>query len=282
MHYVDSGSGRPILLLHGNPSSAFSWRKVIPRLTQFGRVLAVDHMGFGKSAKPEIEYSFFQHATFLEEFIRIAGLKDIILVIQDWGSALGFDYAARHLHNVRGIMFFESIIRPYSSWNVFPSSDPNDTSRELFKKMKQGDRGGPGWQLNVDQNVFITQLLPHLLDTKLPQSEMAEYEAPFAKPEWRIPIWRLPKDDPIDGDPADVAVTVARYSLTVGNSKMPKLLIWSPRGATLIQEHVDWLQKNFQNLSVVQLKSGVHFFQESNADEFLAAFGQWFQRSFEA
>src|SRR3981081_264398 len=109
MHYEEQGRGKPILLLHGNPSSGYSWRKVMPTLARWGRAIAIDHMGFGESNKPEIEYSFFQHATFLEEFIRRMRLADITLIIQDWGSALGFDYAARHEANVRGIMFFESI-----------------------------------------------------------------------------------------------------------------------------------------------------------------------------
>lgn len=277
MHYEEQGSGRPILLLHGNPSSGYSWRKVMPTLARWGRAIAIDHMGFGESDKPAIEYSFFQHATFLDEFVRRLHLTDITLIIQDWGSALGFDYAARHEANVRGIMFFESIIKPYDSWAVFPSSDPHDASRDLFQRMREGDRGGPGWELNVIQNVFITQLLPRLLNVKLPQSEMAHYTKPFDEPEWRVPIWRLPKDDPIAGDPPDMVATVEKYSNAMKRSNLPKLLIWSATGATLIEEHVEWLRQNFRNLTVVKLSSGVHFFQESNSDEFLQAFTNWFR-----
>src|SRR5262249_23623741 len=137
MHFVEQGSGNPILLLHGNPSSGYSWRKVMPTLARYGRAIAIDHMGFGESAKPNIDYSFYQHSAFLEEFIDRLRLTNITLIIQDWGSALGFDYAARHESNVRGIMFFESIIRPYKSWAVFPSSNPNDPSRGLFQTMRQ-------------------------------------------------------------------------------------------------------------------------------------------------
>ena len=278
MHYEERGSGDPILLLHGNPSSGYSWRKVMPDLAKHGRVIAIDHMGFGQSAKPEIEYSFFQHAAFLEEFIDKMALKNITLVIQDWGSALGFDYAARHEDNVRGIMFYEAIIKPYTTWAEFPKSDPNDQSRVLFQEMRQGDKDGPGWKLNVEQNVFITQLLPRLLDVQLPADEMAEYQKPFEKPEWRVPIWRFPKEIPIAGDPADVAVTVGKYTAAMMRSNLPKLLIWSSTGATLVEEHFEWLQRNFKKLSIVKLNSGVHFFQESNVNEFLRAFTEWFTR----
>jgi haloalkane dehalogenase len=277
MHYEERGSGDPILALHGNPSSGYSWRKVMPELAKHGRAIAIDHMGFGQSDKPSIEYSFFQHATFLEEFIEQKGLKNITLIIQDWGSALGFDYAARHEDNVRGIMFYEAIIKPYTTWAEFPKSDPNDPSRGLFQQMRQGDKGGPGWQLNVEQNVFITRLLPSLLGVRLPAREMAEYQKPFEKPEWRVPIWRFPKEIPIAGDPADVAVTVGKYTAAMMRSDKPKLTLYSKNGATAVEEHVEWLRRNFKNLTVVELKSGVHFFQESNVDEFLEAFTTWFK-----
>lgn len=278
MYYQQQGIGDPILLLHGNPSSSFSWRKVMPVLAKYGRVIAVDHMGFGKSDKPAIEYSFFQLATFLQEFIDKMELRNITLVIQDWGSALGFDYAARHGENVRGIMFYEAIIKPYDSWDTFPKSDPNDQARELFRTMRQGDKDGPGWQLNVNQNAFINQLLPNLLAVQLSAAEMEEYRKPFKKPEWRVPIWRLPKDIPIAGEPADMAVTVGRYAAAMVKSNHPKLLIWSSNGATVVEEHVEWVRRNFKNITIVRLSSGVHFFQESNVDEFLQAFTQWFTR----
>ena len=277
MHYAEQGSGSPILLLHGSPASSYSWRKVMPELAKHGRAIAIDHMGFGQSDKPAIAYSFFQHATFLEAFIDKMALKNITLIIQDWGSALGFDYAARHEDNVRGIMFYEAIIKPYPTWAEFPKSDADDQWRGLFQEMRQGDRGGPGWQRNVDQNVFITQLLPKLLSVRLPAREMAEYRKPFEKPEWRVPIWRFPKEMPIAGDPADMVATVGKYTAAMIRSNLPKLLIWSSTGATLVAEHVEWLRRHVKNLTVVELKSGVHFFQESNIDEFLEAFTAWFQ-----
>ncbi|MCA1593783.1 MAG: haloalkane dehalogenase [Acidobacteria bacterium] len=278
MHYEEQGSGNAILLLHGNPSSGYSWRKVMPALAKYGRAIAIDHMGFGKSDKPHIEYSFFQHATFLEKFIEKMGLKNITLIIQDWGSALGFDYAARHEDNVRGIMFYEAIIKPFNTWAEFPKTDADDKSRDLFRAMRQGGKGGPGWKLNVEENVFITQLLPNLLAIPLPEAEMDEYRKPFKKPEWRIPIWRFVKEIPIAGDPADMTVTVGKYSAAMTRSNLPKLLIWSSSGATLGQEHVEWLRQNFRNLTIVRIGSGVHFFQDSNVNEFLQAFAEWFKK----
>ena len=146
MHYVEQGSGDPILFLHGNPSSSFSWRKVIPLLADIGRCVAPDHMGFGKSDKPKISYSFYNLSDYLDAFIDRLNLRNITLVIQDWGSPLGFDYFARHQSNVCGIVYFEAIIKPFDSWNDFPAKDADPQSRQLFREFRTGEENGVGWK----------------------------------------------------------------------------------------------------------------------------------------
>jgi len=278
MHYVDEGSGDPLLFLHGNPSSSFSWRKVIPRLSGMARCIAPDHMGFGRSDKPKISYSFFNLSDYLEAFIERLNLRNITLVIQDWGSPLGFDYFARHLSNVSGIVYFEAIVKPFASWDDFPAKDANPQSRQLFREFRTGDENGPGWKLIVEQNMFIKALLPNLLGVPLSPQEMAEYEKPFERPEWRVPMWRLPKDIPIENNPPDVAVTVQRYTDALRASDTPKLLIYSRTGITLRQDAVEWSRSNLRNLTVRELSGGNHFFQESHPIEFAEAIRDWYQR----
>jgi haloalkane dehalogenase len=276
MHYVEQGSGDPILFLHGNPSSAFSWRKVIPLLADVARCVAPDHMGFGKSDKPKISYSFYNLSDYLDAFVERLNLRNITLVVQDWGSPLGFDYFARHQSNVCGIVYFEAILKPFESWDMFPAADADPQSRQLFREFRTGDVNGRGWQLIVEQNMFIKALLPNLLGTQLTPQEMAEYEKPFERPEWRVPMWRLPKDIPIENSPPDVTVTVQRYTDALKASDVPKLLIYSRSGITLRQDAVDWSRANLRNLTVRELSGGHHFFQESHPAEFAQTIRDWY------
>lgn len=161
LHYIDEGSGaRTFLLLHGQPTSVYLWRNVIPHLAKEGRVVAVDLIGFGKSDKPDIEYRFVDHRRYVEGFIDALGLSNVILVGHDWGGALAFDYAARHPNNVAGIAFFETILAPIPSFDFFPPGPIG----ELFKGFRSGTENdqtpGSGWDLIVNQNVFLKQILP--------------------------------------------------------------------------------------------------------------------------
>ena len=187
MHYIEQGSGDPILLLHGNPTSSYLWRNVIPHLSPLGRVIAPDLIGYGKSDKPDyIQYSWFDQVRYIEEFIRVMRLKNITLVLHDHGSAIGFHYAMGHQRNVRAIAFFEAIVRPFT-WDNFSSPE----FRALFQAFRTGGVGGIGWQMIVDQNVFIEQLLPLASGRPLSEAEMSHYREPFLDPPSRAPIWRL-------------------------------------------------------------------------------------------
>ena len=276
MHYEEQGSGEPdpaaarqsfvrLLMAEGDARASQAW----PGYRH--RSHGLRPIGLSQT----IEYSFFQHATFLEEFIDQKALKNITLIIQDWGSALGFDYAARHEDNVRGIMFYEAIIKPYATWAEFPKSDPNDPSRNLFQDMRQGDKDGPGWELNVGQNVFITSFCRGCLTSSYPQTRWPNTRSPSRSLSGgsRSGVSRRSSPSPAI---QPTSVTVGKYTATMMRSNLPKLLIWSSTGATLVEEHVQWLQRHFKNLSIVKLNSGVHFFQESNIDEFLQAFTAWF------
>jgi haloalkane dehalogenase len=240
-------------------------------------------MGFGQSDKPDIPYSFCNHAHYLERFVELLqpSLTDITLVIQDWGSALGFDYAARHPEKVKAIAFYEAILKPFERWDEFPKIGTNP-ARDRFRQYRTGDEGGEGWQILVDENEFVVGLLPELLKPFQPSAEeLDHYLRPFSEPKYRKPIWRFPKEIPIENDPADVTAAAARYAAWLQQSPIPKLLLWSPQGATLGPEHVEWCRQNLSNLTEIPLnkedprKADAHFFQESSPEVVSQALLNW-------
>lgn len=270
MHYLDVGTGTPILLLHGNPTWSYIWRNVIPHLSPLGRCIAPDLIGYGRSAKPEIRYRWSDHVRYLDEFIKKLGLKDIILVLHDQGSGLGFHYAKRHEANVRGLAFFEAIIRPYP-WDSFSSPE----FRALFRRFRNGGIGGEGWQIIVEQNAFIEQLLPQSAGRPLTQREMQNYREPFKDRLSRVPIWRFARETPIGGEPADVWDAVSEYSEWLKITNRPKLLLYAKPGALVTEEHFDWARRNIQDLQTVDLGPGLHFLQESSPHRIGREIAHW-------
>jgi haloalkane dehalogenase len=192
MHYVEEGSGDPVLFLHGNPTSSYLWRNIIPYAARVGRAVAPDLIGMGRSDKPDIDYSFFDHVRYVDGFIDALDLRDITFVVHDWGSALGFHYARRHERNVKGIAFMEAILRPYT-WNDWP-----EQARGLFQAFRTPETG---WDLIANRNVFVEDVLPGSVVRKLTDEEMDRYRAPFPTPESRKPVWRWPNEIPVDGQP---------------------------------------------------------------------------------
>lgn len=169
MHYVDEGEGDPVLFLHGNPTSSYLWRNVIPHMTAFARAIAPDLAGMGRSDKPDIPYRFFDHSRYVEGFIAALGLENVSLVIHDWGSALGFHYARRHEDNLRGIAFMEAILRPVR-WADFP--------KDLKLGFKLFRTPGVVWAMISAGNVFVDKILPQAIVRRLSSEEMARYREP--------------------------------------------------------------------------------------------------------
>ncbi len=268
LHYVDEGSGDPILFLHGNPTSSYLWRNIIPHVTPVGRAIALDLIGMGKSDKPDIEYRFFDHVKYVEGFIEEMGLENITFVIHDWGSALGFHYASRHEGNVKGLAFMEAIIAPVPSWEAFP-----EAARELFQSFRTPE---VGWELIVNQNVFVEQLLPGAVVRALTEGEMNYYREPYPDPASRKPVWRWPNEIPIEGEPQDVMEAVGRYNAWLQQTELPKLLFHATPG-TLIQEPMlEWLRANVKNLEMVDVGQGIHFIQEDNPHLIGSELARWY------
>jgi len=267
MHYVDVGSGDPIVFLHGNPTSSYLWRNVIPHLVPLRRCIAPDLIGMGRSAKPDIDYRFFDHARYVEGFLEALALRNITLVIHDWGSALGFHYAMRHEHNVKAIAFLEAILRPIPTWEAM-----SDSFREMFRAFRTP---GTGWELIVNENQFIEIGLPGGILRKLSKTEMDRYREPFVEPQSRKPLWRWPNEIPIAGEPADVAAAVADYSAKLQQSALPKLLLYATPGAVLTAPVVEWSRHSLKNLACVNVGDGLHFIQEDRPHEIGEAIAEW-------
>jgi len=265
MHYVEEGSGDPVLFLHGNPTSSYLWRNIIPHLSPVGRCIAPDLIGMGKSDKPDIEYRFVDHAKYVDGFIEALGLKNITLVIHDWGSALGFHYARRNESNVKAIAFMEAIVRPLT-WAEWP-----EQAKGMFQAFRTP---GMGEQVIMDNNMFVEATLPGAILRKLSDEEMNRYREPYPDRESRRPLWRWPNEIPIDGEPADVHEIVQAYSEWLGISPLPKLLLHAQPGA-IMRNLLGWCEDNIANLKSVDVGAGVHFLQEDTPHEIGEAIREW-------
>ncbi|MCH9039618.1 MAG: haloalkane dehalogenase [Chloroflexi bacterium] len=270
MHYVEEGEGDPILFLHGNPTSSYLWRNIIPHVTSLGRAVAPDLIGMGKSDKPDIEYRFFDHVRYVDGFIEALGLKNITLVIHDWGSALGFHYAHRNDSNIKGIAFMEAILMPIPSWDMMP-----EQMREIFKNLRDPE---VGYEMVVNQNFFVEQLLPMAINRQLTEEEMDRYREPYLEPSSRKPLWVWPNEIPIEGQPADVAEVVGAYSQWLQQTELPKLLLYGNPGAIITAPTVEWAKQSLKNLSTVDIGEGVHYLQEDNPHQIGSEIAEWIKK----
>jgi haloalkane dehalogenase len=270
MHYIDEGEGDPILFIHGNPTSSYLWRNIIPHVEFYGRVIAVDLIGMGRSDKPDIDYRFVDHAKYLEGFIQKLGLKNITLVIHDWGSALGFNYAMKNEGNVKGIAFMEAFLKPLT-WDTF-----HQEVKDIFQKFRTPKIG---YDLIVNQNFFVEKILPGGMLRNLTEEEMNHYREPFKMVESRKPVWVWPNEIPIDGKPADVYQIVTNYSKWLQRAEIPKLLIYANPGGLIDPPKVKWSETNLKNLKTVYVGQGIHFIQEDHPDAIGKALANWIQNN---
>jgi haloalkane dehalogenase len=273
MAYVEAGEGDPILFLHGNPTSKYLWRNVMPWMEGQGRVVALDLIGMGESDKPDIGYTFAEHSEYLDGFIEALDLQNITLVIHDWGSGLGLDYAARHPENVKGIAMMEAVVAPAMPAQ-FDRMPPNMV--EFFQAMRTE---GVGEELVLNQNMFVEQLLPNGVVRGLTDAEMEHYRAPYPDPESRLPTLVWPREVPIDGEPADVVERVNAYNEWLMGSTLPKLHIYVSPGAINPPEVVDFLSQTLTNYETVYVGQGLHFIQEDHPEAIGRAIRDWYRRN---
>ena len=268
MAFHQTGEGRPVVFLHGNPTSSYLWRNIIPLVSGNARCIAPDLIGMGDSEKleeiDEDSYRFFQHRHYLDGFLDALELgSKVFLVVHDWGSALGFDWANRNRNRIAGIVYMEAIVRPVS-WKEWP-----DAAASIFK----GFRSSAGEEMILKKNLFVEAVLPGSVLRKLTEEEMEEYRRPFRVPEHRLPTLKWPREIPIDGDPEDVSEVVSDYADWLAVSDIPKLFIDADPGAILIGKQREFCRK-WPNQTEIRV-SGSHFIQEDSPYEIGKAVSEW-------
>jgi haloalkane dehalogenase len=261
MAYRDAGkTDAPVaLFLHGNPSSSYIWRNIIPFVAEVAHCIAPDLIGFGQSGKPDIAYRFEDHVRYLDAFIAKASVNSAYLVVQDWGTALAFHLAARRPDFVRGLAFME-FIRPIPTWEEFVRGA---SAREIFRKFRTP---GEGEQLILEGNAFVERVLPSGIRRKLSDEEMAVYRAPFPTPQSRRPTWRFPNELPIAGEPADVYATLEKAHAVLAASTYPKLLFSADPGGLVPPAVAEALAGKLHDCRLVELGGGIHFLQEDHPE----------------
>jgi haloalkane dehalogenase len=269
MAYVDTGAGDPIVFLHGNPTSSYLWRNIIPHVAGRHRCLAPDLVGMGDSGKSTTgTYRFVDHARYLDAWFEALGLlRNVVLVVHDWGSALGFHWARRHPERVEGIAYMEAIVRPVT-WQDWP-----ETARKIFQAM----RSPGGEEMVLQKNVFVERILPASIIRSLAPAEMDRYRAPYREAdESRRPTLTWPREIPIDGEPADVVRIVREYADWLAKSPVPKLFVNAEPGSILVGAQREFCRSwtNQQEITV----RGNHFVQEDSPDEIGRAIAAFVQR----
>jgi len=257
MSYVDVGQGHPVVFLHGNPTSSFIWRNIIPYVVPHGRCLAPDLIGMGQSGESGARnYRFVDHARYLDAWFEALSLtSDVTIVGHDWGGALGFHRAARYPSQVRAIAYMETFVQP-RQWQ-----DLRPTGAEFFRRLRSDE----GEHLILNENAFVERVLPRATLRTLTAEEMAVYRAPYLDRERRWPTLVWPREQPIDGVPADVVAIVDGYGRWLAGSEHPKLFIDALPGA-LIGDRARNFCRTWPNQRVVTVK-GIHFVQEDSPAE---------------
>ena len=269
MAYVEMGEGDPIIFQHGNPTSSYLWRNIMPHVQNQGRCIALDLIGMGDSAKladsgPD-RYTFAEHSRYFDAALEALGVTDnVTLVIHDWGSALGFHWANRHRDALKGICYMEAIVQPLT-WAEFP-----EAARGVF----QGFRSPAGEAMVLEKNIFLEQVLPGSIIRDLSDEEMAVYRRPYTQPgEDRRPTLTWPRQIPIDGEPADVVQIAGDYAQWLSQCEVPKLFVNAEPGALLQGGPRDFC-RTWRNQIEVTVP-GNHFLQEDSPDEIGQAIADW-------
>lgn len=271
MAYVEVGKGAPIVFQHGNPTSSYLWRNVIPNLQKYGRCIAIDLIGMGDSDKLEdsgpASYSFNDHAHFFDLALGELGVcEDAVLVLHDWGSALGFHWFHRHPKSVKGICYMEAIVRQLS-WEEWP-----EASRRVF----QGFRSQAGESMVLEKNLFVDRVLPGSLLQPLSKEDMEEYRRPFLmEGECRRPTLSWPRMIPISGEPREVCDIVDEYSKCLSSSQVPKLFVNANPGAILVGNQREFC-RSWPNQTEVTVGAG-HFVPEDAPEEVEKAIAAWLE-----
>lgn len=270
IHYIEEGEGDPILFLHGNPMSNYLWRNIIPYMTSQGRCIAPDLIGMGKSDKPDINYGFHDSFEYLEAFIKKLDLKNLTLVLHDWGSGLGFHYANLNRNNIKAIAFMEA---------MYDAPTTHDMPASVRTALKMMRTPGLGWLMVQVANVFVTKLIPDMILRKLTKAEKEYYAAPYPTIKSRKPLLQWPLDVPFNGGkPKDVAKALSSWNQWLMDSDIPKLFFYVSPGVAIKEKDVKIIRERMKNLETIDLGEGLHFIQEDYPHEIGEGISEWYQK----
>ena len=273
MAYVEAGEGDPILFLHGQPTSSYLWRNIMPHLEDQGRVIAPDNIGFGMSDQPDLEYTFADHYRYIEAFIEEMGLTNITLVVHDWGSGLGLHYAQQNPDNVRGIVTMEAIIAPLipaESYDAMPTDLGN-----FFRTVRDPESGR---RLLIEENFFVEQALPGFIVRPLAEEAHDVYRAPFPAEQSRIQVNQWPNEMPIGEVPRQTHDIVTAYNAWLEETEIPWLFLYATPGALNPPEAADYWAARANNIETVYIGAGLHYVQEDQPYAIGRAISDWYRR----
>lgn len=268
MHFAASGSGDPILFLHGQPTWSYLWRDIMPELEGKGQLIALDLIGYGKSDKPDIAYEMTDHIDYIEAFIEKLGLKNITFVIHDWGSYFGFHYAMQHPENVKGIAFMEALLQPIPGYDAF---DPD--TKEFFSNLRSSQEAAE--EMMVNQHMFVEGVLPAMIMRDLSEDEQNAYREPWVNKEDRKILCKFPQNLVIGGEPKGNYDRQMDYLAKLQESDIPKLMIEVTPGVVIPEEVATWAKESLPNLTSVHVGEGLHFIQEDHPQAIGKAVADW-------
>jgi haloalkane dehalogenase len=252
MHYVEEGAGDPILFLHGMPTSSYLWRNIIPYITPLGRCIAPDLIGMGKSDKPDIEYSIFDHIKYIDKFIEILQLKKLTIIMHGWGSIIGFDYALRNEKNCKGLAFYEAYLRAFNSDDIsLPYQE------QMASLQAQQD------QL-LNSSFFVDKCIPESSMRPIEDNAMEEYRKPFSQAGAGRPLQQYLQEMPNGNGKSKVDKLISDYSKKLCQSTLPKLMLYSIPGFITTMATAMWAKENLPNIEIVDIGEELHFAQESS------------------
>ncbi|MBL7478422.1 haloalkane dehalogenase [Legionella bononiensis] len=269
LHYIEEGEGKPILFLHGMPSSSYMWRNIIPHLRGYGRCIALDLIGHGTSDSPDIEFRIKDHLAYLTEFIELLDLKDILIVGHSWGASLGIAYAREHEHNIRGLSYLEPMLGSWKNWEDFNPNNP--AAQDLFKKLRSSE----GWDLIVNQNMFLEHIFVNASMRELSPEEKAHYISPFLAIERRKAAWRAPQELPIEHNPADVVTLVDTNFSWMKKTTIPQLFFYTDPAAFFTKEAVEHFVQQACAVTPCYLGKGVYNHAEDYPHEIGFTLAAW-------
>lgn len=268
IHYIDEGTGDPVLFLHGNPTSSYLWRNIIPYLSKTARCIAPDLIGMGKSDQPDLEYGFNDSYEYLKSFIEQLNLKQITLVIHDWGSGLGFHYANQHRDNIKGIAFMEAVYKRLD-WEKLPKRMKIAMTLMRFPMTN--------WLMLGAANFFIKKVIPNGIVRDLSDEAFAYYARPYPTIKSRKPVMRWPQEIAIKGKPKHTADAIDAYHVWLQETEIPKICFHADPGMLIPKDEIPWIKANFPNTTFVDIGAGLHFIQEDNPHTIGVELAKWYK-----